>query len=72
MSERETNAFILGKNVKKANPIKQGMQMFKLAELLEFNCSICKKPKKSKNVALTWAGNPICNGCYGQKLAGKI
>jgi len=61
----------MGINVIKTNPKKQDMHLLKLAELLEFNCSICKKDKKSKNVALNSAGNPICNGCYGQRLVGK-
>ena len=62
-------------NIIKTYPVKQEMQMFRVAEAVEFHCSVCDKDKKSKLIAFPQTADggskPICNGCYGQKLAGK-
>jgi transcription elongation factor Elf1 len=59
-------------NIKKTFPKKGGMQLFRLNDLKEFNCSMCHRDKKSKMVAIKVKDDGdalICNGCYGQKLS---
>jgi len=52
---------------------RNGMQMQKLDKPEEFLCCKCGKVKKSKNIAIIMddPSKKICNGCYGQTLAGK-
>ncbi|KAK3941379.1 hypothetical protein QBC46DRAFT_353230 [Diplogelasinospora grovesii] len=54
-------------------PPRGGMQQYRLAYAQGFQCSRCRKEKKSKLVAIkTKGGEPgavLCNGCYGFLLS---
>jgi hypothetical protein len=52
-------------------PRQGDLQLFRLAELHEFQCVRCQAKKKSKLVAVQggeWSGL-LCNGCYGLLLS---
>lgn len=50
--------------------IHKNLELKRNEQLVEFDCNICHKHKKSKLIAkfVDQPSSRICNGCYGQLL----
>ena len=57
---------VTGKMIRKYAD-KSGYQQYRYEKIVEFNCCLCKRQKKSKLVVIlndNWS-KIICNSCYG-------